>query len=604
MVWPLLLVMLQCFNLANGLSITPIPEGVLMKKGLNVRSAAMQWEIVVVMDDIQGKIAKDVIQEIDVLREFLDGLSSNKAFYLRRDHWYRELDRAENRIKILKPRYKRGLLDLVGRLAKDLFGTATEGEIFELRAKVNENRQSLQHVIHFQNQLMSIVNVTHDDMNLFRKTLNQLINTTDAIKNWMTRNMGRLTTTTQGIIAYNIIGEKMNLIWRHVDTLVDTINGQGIQKNALEQGRLHESILPRNVLREVADLQSHPEIGLISPIEWYYSYVTLTPLWDEETLAYRVAVPLVDKTPYIGYEVETFPIPVENSSTTIRLLASGAIAVDSHTGGVFAIKDCLGTNPRVCNPSPLRQNANNVDCLHALALGGDVISACPAEVETRPTELLFPGLPNHVILVTWKDHIVQRCPNVADSGQTIARGTYQIEWPGQCVLSTDDWTIPGLLIKETKKIIAADQWQVIDLEDFDLHEIATSKLDNQNINIEMPGQLPPPHTITLTEELPVMPSPINWVNFSQTNYAWALVIILIIGYIIAGIVIITYYRHKRQLERMPRTTITRSLKETNETLPPPPPFLFEPIYIKDVKLVTTQVDMNNSASGNSQVNTI
>jgi uncharacterized protein YaaW (UPF0174 family) len=600
------------------LSVTPIPEGVLVKKGLDVRGNALQWTVIIVIDDPRPALAAEIEMEITALRSLLASLPPVLVHHVHNSYWNSELDRASTRLNLLyhlHQRHKRGLFDFIGRISQDLFGTATQEEVSEIKEKVEENRDAVNGVVHLQQELLSIVNTTHYEMERNRQVLNELVEGINNLTDWVYRMRTELTTAVDGLVTYNGIAEKVSLIWHHVHILEDVAYVQGIQRNALEQGRLHEQLLPREVLKEVASLQTQPATQLVDPIEWYYSNVKLTPLWKERSVAYRVTIPLVDATPFIGYEVETFPIPLENSSATARLLATGTIAMDTRTGGVFRVQNCFGHQPTVCNPSPLRQNAHNKDCVHAIILNGDVRSACPAEIDPHPTNLLFPGLPNHIVLVTWHDQIFERCPGKKESVQEVSRGTYQVEWSGECILSTDNWRIPGLVTKETRKLISEEHWEALDLTEFDLHDLASHQLKINPLEASFPGQLPPPAKIYLSHKIPSPLPPIKWTQTGNIHYLWLLLVIVII--IATASTLYSYYRYCYQPKK-PTSRIAADVQETElqtmssatqsaqpsapHSSPQPVPFKFNPtpyMLPMNARIPSEHSDTISISSGNS-----
>ena len=73
----------------------------------------------------------------------------------------------------------------VGDVGSKLFGFGTEKDIMELRGVISDNRDAMSRVVHSNNELVSIVNVTHYEMSENREAINQLLNATQLLKTWV-----------------------------------------------------------------------------------------------------------------------------------------------------------------------------------------------------------------------------------------------------------------------------------------------------------------------------------------------------------------------------------------------------------------------------------
>ena len=61
---------------------------------------------------------------------------------------------------------------------------------------------------------------------------------------------------------------------------------------------------------------------LIEPLRWYFSYVKVRPFWIDNVLQYTAAISLILTTPYIEYELNLWPMPLNNLGTTMTVLIS------------------------------------------------------------------------------------------------------------------------------------------------------------------------------------------------------------------------------------------------------------------------------------------
>ena len=120
------------------------------------------------------------------------------------------------------------------------------------------------------------------------------------------------------------------------------------QKASLEVGRLTEELLPPSHLVEALKQFSVNTITMITPVQWYYEYVTVHPMWDEEMLIYRAKLPLVDVKEYTAYKIYSWPLPYNTSGYSVQLKTASVVALDTRTGLMCEPKYCVGINPTVC----------------------------------------------------------------------------------------------------------------------------------------------------------------------------------------------------------------------------------------------------------------
>ena len=327
-----------------------------MEKGFPIRSARVHWEVVMVLEDASPRLEEIILEEINTIGRVLNVLPAPQAKHARASYWRTELLRLRAHLpEESRARTKRGLLDIVGTLGHTLFGIATDKDIGRLQDKVLENRNSLNGILHVQKEFLSIVNISHSLINQNRDAILNLTNTLNELRVWMRRILVQMDQHVHGIIVYNHIREQVLRITQHVDIYKEVVRTQARTRATLEGGKLRESLLPRQVLVDLANLQN-TRAELVQPLEFYYMNVEIIPLWKGEILGFKVSIPLVDSAVFMGYQIKSFPVPLSNESATFTIQGGGQLAVDPHTGGVFQANDCLGTQTIVCPPSPVRRD--------------------------------------------------------------------------------------------------------------------------------------------------------------------------------------------------------------------------------------------------------
>jgi hypothetical protein len=482
------------------LEVQNIPHGVLMEKGLEVRSTRVQWNVVMVLEDVTPHLAHMVHQEIDTVERLLNALPRGQRIHARAEYWSQELQRLRSHLpQGSSSRSKRGLVDMIGLISRGLFGTATEQEVREIRSKVLENRNSLNGILHVQKQFLSIVNVSHNEMIQNRNAINNLTHSMHELKHWVARILVDINEYVHGIITYNRISEQVLRITQHVDLYEDLVRVQELQRAALETGNLQERLLPRHILEELTTLPEMSGAEVIRPMEFYYMHVRITPLWGGETLGYTVSIPMVDPTVYLGYQLMIFPIPLGNVSATITIIGSGRLAVDPHTGGMFQADNCLGTRPIICPPVPVHRDMEHIGCTEALILGRDITHYCSADVKSfgGPGEQVEMQGPNHLVLITLGSTVTQRCPDKVVKREVV-KGTYRISWDPKCMLHTGHWAIPGLTTFETEIKLNSSAWKPLDFKNLDYEEGLLNQIQLGSLTV--PDKLDKPQRIPLVSQ--------------------------------------------------------------------------------------------------------
>ena len=158
----------------------------------------------------------------------------------------------------------------------------------------------------------------------------------------------------------------------------------------------------------------------------------------------------------------------------------------------------------------------------------DVTRYCPSVIQAHPEGLVYHQVPNHIILVTWGERITERCPGETKESE-LSAGTYQVEWEGECFLTTDLWTIAGVITKELRKVVHYG-WKSWNLTDFNLPSVI--RRINSTMSL-LPSQLSDPKIIKLH---------VPFVNMSDHNsnvnhdYLWTLFLLLVVAVVVAIIV--------------------------------------------------------------------
>ena len=535
MFWNIALCLCSLVYMSTGLTILPMKDGLLVKRNLPVRIKVSEWRATLTVDDPSDKVITAVFRETTLFRRLVESIPATLGKGTRKGYWIREVDRAEGWLRTLIPRRtreRRALLGIIGKLSHDLFGTATAEQVEELTEKVMENRDSLQKVVHFDEELLSIVNITHEEMISNRETINEILNVTDYMQHQFITLMKTTEWTLHALQTYNLIREKMDLIWKHIQEIQRILDEYGFIKHALEEGRLDEYLLPKILLNQILRRHKMPGAGMIVPNEWYYTNSRVLPIWGEDFLAFVVYLPLVENRQHEGFRITTYPVPLLNSSNTVRMQADGLVAIGA-TGDVLHLQQCVGMDPIVCDPSPVRKDMSTTySCAQAVIMRDERLQEkCPALIESHPEGLIFKEVPNHIILVSWGEEITEQCKGHVQRVQ-VDPGTYQVEWQGQCFLTTAHWSVAGVHTSDVNRTINLG-WDSWDIPDFSLPKA----IGHLNTSLRLPQRLPSPMTIRLHP--PTVPT--MFTIKARRYYYYYLPLLILLPFIIIAYFI---YKHK------------------------------------------------------------
>ena len=399
----------------------------------DVRIRTLEWRVIVTLDGPEdyGEMIKAV-----------DKLKSNNVVQISA-YWSAELAGLENRLQhiIRTTRRRRGLIDGVGVIAHSLFGMATDSDVDEVKAKVEENRRALKEVTHWSREWTTVVNATY-----------QLAKTSRQYVRNLTVQFADYTQVNQGMVE---LRAALHDAERRAD------ERQRI-KDDLEDGRLTETIFPKEYFTRLQTMEDW-----IEPREWYYSYVRVHPLWGNNAFVARL--PLVGQKKLLSYELETFP--VFTNDTTVELLLPELVVRDTETGDVEEPRHCVGRNPKVCNPGPVYR----ASCAAAVINNG-TMHACQL-AHSSNKELYVLGV-NDVVRVSRNPAMIhERCPKQGEQTTHVPAGTVRVQWGRECNIEFPDFKVHGVQVMETS--ITARVWQSPKLNtDFDKHLINVVEIPN------------------------------------------------------------------------------------------------------------------------------
>ena len=532
------LLVMYC-GFVDTLLVTPVKDGILMEKNIPVRMKLVDWRITLVVDDPCPELIKYLSTELLMFKGFLDNLDSSHSSedFIHTPYWYGEIESVQREIKMFSNgRPRRAVFDFVGKISQSLFGTATEEDIQFIKSKISKQNLVIENLVHFQDDLLTIVNVTHEEIIDNRHAINKIINFTDTLRIWIEHLTNAYDKDIHALITHQVLSEKMGTIRQHLNGIRRIYQQHEARHQSLIEGRLTKRLLPSRVLKEVASLQDSSEAELVQPQEWYYSNCRVIPVWNRHFMTYIIRVPLVSRASYNGFKINTFPVPIQYSNVTARLQTDEFVAL-SGQGEIMTLKRCSGEKPVVCDSPPRRKGGVAPSCGQAVVARANVKNLCDVELGVHYESLIYQQVHNHVILVTWGERITEVCSGNSNSEFDLKIGTYQLAWEGGCFLSTAHWTIAGVEQKSmAKHITILQSWNITN---FNLPKIIGEA--NFTQNLDLPNRLSNPKIVRLNSPHYVN-TDIHDHNSSSYFYYFILILIPIVIFVI---LIVLYFRFKK-----------------------------------------------------------
>ena len=358
---------------------------------------------------------------------------------------------------------KRGLINVVGKLASSLFGVATEQDVNDLQNIVTSNRNSLSVISHKHNVMAIVVNTTRMQMLENSRLIDELVNVTSDLHNWMSKaNLGQL-------VAHKLLF-RVALLESLVSQLELSRDKMTNMRKDLEQGILSEDLLPPGTFQDLITSARIPKDSrFITPLIWYYSNLHVQAMKVDEELVYSMELPLVSGEETVAKEVSSYPAPNVLSNVSLQVDVPRRVLFKIHDDQAIELPtNCIGSNPIVCPPLPINRESGTTDrsCIAALLgiTGRNATSVCPVKVTLGRKDEVFYHDVNTFILVTWGTDITEGCFH--SRTMQLNAGTYLVKWSGECPLCTQQHCISGI-VRTGSTLRLEHKWQSLQIPKLD-----------------------------------------------------------------------------------------------------------------------------------------
>lgn len=434
-------------NSASTNTIRRLDDGLVIDKASELLFQNMVWRVIVTLDvpSLPVRIS-DRLRAIDTALQRLQSHFTS----LEKLSWWTRLERTQyklsdeylhgNQHHVTIHRPKRGLFNFVGVLQHHLFGVATSKEIAQTRkllSKVSKNNQA---VNHFIGDLATVVNQSRSYIDQNRHRINQL----SALSGKLLETIKRFAGGVQMLANKNMQRHQAERLLEDAEVIVDAyieqVNIYHRQRTALEAGVLTEDLLPQALLQEILTKTRGSGYSPINPLEWYYQYVHVYPLWGEDNLlVFKAELPLVGPRTFQSYRLEAFPMP-QKEGLVATLRVTPYVAMDRDTGNFIIPKDCRGLQPRVCGPAPQRRG-DAMACEYGIfSLDNTARQQCVLKVEkTLQMDQVWLLSNNRLVLSTWGGPINIECIQGHTFQHELSSGVYVVNMTEHCKYSAPTW---------------------------------------------------------------------------------------------------------------------------------------------------------------------
>ena len=431
----------------NHIIITQLPDGVTIQGGEELHQIVATWEIYVTLDPPPFPAA--LAQQALALNA-----TFNKLRLLRKDditidlqpHYLRQ-QRIMERImsKPLTQRKKRGLLDIGGSLLNALFGVATSAQLDRYNTAVKEIGSRQQAIAHAHNSLVTIVNQTRIYSEQIASRQHQLqvhVNHINTIVNNIATAISNQAKQITRIMLATDLDRFLDVLDLAADAYAAQVQLFHRQRANLELAHLTRDLLSPSQLRDIIN-QAASTHQTIPNLEWYYQYLSVTPLWQSTTaLLYKLEIPLVSPRPYLLYDVRTHPVPISNSSYTVTLNVNQLLAINTYSAAIFLPTHCIGHLPSVCRTGP-EFGSQMLQCARGLITKRrQLLAQCKVNINHYNGNTIISTIDTNKYILSSQGEVLSiRCPGLPETHKTIPKGVFNLTCNSSCIVAGNGWSV-------------------------------------------------------------------------------------------------------------------------------------------------------------------
>ena len=476
-------------NAKPPISVEQLPDGVSVSGGETIKVIDATWHVYVTLEAPQ---LPDIV--IDRIIQLQDTFTTLEKFYgtaIKLDTQYFKRTTLLNKINAVpvyihdqvspsqpqneshthrhhkhgKSRTKRGLLNVGGKVLNWLFGVATTQQLDRYKKTLAEVAGNQNTMAHAFNSMATIVNQTRafvenlairqKDLHKHLTQLNEALVYVKTIVNVNSKLIARVQ------ILVNL-DRYIDVLQLTVDTYLMHVSLFKRQRMELALGHLTRDLLQESQLRDIIS-QAAGNYETLQDANWYYQFITVTPLWDtsSNTLLYKFDLPLLADSQHLLFHIMTHPVPVSHSTYKILLDVEPVYALNTENGFISTPKKCIGHDPLVCQPL-VEYAPDTFKCARALITNQPTLaSSCNVKISKHTPHPEVTRLDiNQFVFTTWGSQLVTRCPGQPPSYVTLGPGAYNLSCNSPCSINSGAWSINCIDQKQLHKRYSLKQLTV------------------------------------------------------------------------------------------------------------------------------------------------
>lgn len=184
-------------------------------------------------------------------------------------------------------------------------------------------------------------------------------------------------------------------------------------------------------------------LDTVRPVQWYYEYTTVTLIWSQNRLIYRVQLPVVGPSNWHYVRINCWPVPIGKWQSTLVLPMD--FLRNTETGEINISPSCSGVRPRVCKIG-LVSHAMQQPCLAQMTDAKPSYDvSCPLKLARRPAfDMVYPRSHNEYIISTAGVKLLLLCYDKAAETVSVNAGVYCIHLEHPCRLQGLNWTLTSI----------------------------------------------------------------------------------------------------------------------------------------------------------------
>ena len=455
----------------HGLDIQPLPDGIIVSQGDNITIIEGEWTLLLTIheDGMAHQLAAHA-RLVEQARDLWINVISVQNISLFFTTQRRALMRAKIDLvvsanhglqyNLTTSRERRGLIDFIGQGLNWAFGTATEAQVEQLQAAVDQARGSQKAIVHNVRELITVINQTHVEMRDTRVKLATLATAYDQFMKMEGDRWSRFDHNTKLLMMEQYLDSLLWLdtsVWRQIDTTRQL-------HRSLRAGELTGELCPVLLLNQISQLAATHGLQSL-PTNWYYENIPVEPLMIKEGLmTFRVTLPYTDDRLYQRYDIQTFAVPLDDTGSRARVQVQDDIAMDTTDGYWFAPTLCTGRRPQLCHAGPRWGDA--YPCERGLITGYTPDREQCVITTTRTDQTTAQELQEGLfVLQTLGENVKLACKGKRQVQTTLQRGVYRLHLGEGCTLSGGRWSLKGMI---RRYITATARMRTINIPPLDI----------------------------------------------------------------------------------------------------------------------------------------